>query len=255
MAMAQDQSERDEALARGYTFRQRAINVFGIALFFGLSLLLAFQIHALVEEVHHGAMIVLAAVALGVPIADFGSGFVHWAADNWGSGSWPIVGGFVQPFRNHHDDPKDMTRHGFVERNGDNSIASMPLFITAFLAGGSATTNLFVTALCLATAWWVLATNQFHAWAHMDEVPKWVRWMQRTHLILPPEHHNGHHRPPHAQNYCITTGWMDAPLRWIRFWDVLEWALTKLTGVEPLHKQRARAMKRSEAPVPDAPLY
>jgi plasmanylethanolamine desaturase len=79
--------------------------------------------------------------------------------------------------------------------------------------------------------------------------------MQRTHLILPPQHHHGHHRPPHAQNYCITTGWMDAPLRWIRFWDALEWALTKLTGIEPLHKQRARAMKRSDAQVPEAPLY
>jgi ubiquitin-conjugating enzyme E2 variant len=54
-------------------------------------------------------------------------------------------------------------------------------------------------------------------------------------LILSPEHHDLHHRHPYADNYCITNGWMDGPLRFLRFFAVLEWILTKLSGVLPRH--------------------
>ncbi|MBC71162.1 MAG: hypothetical protein CMH47_02545, partial [Muricauda sp.] len=55
-------------------------------------------------------------------------------------------------------------------------------------------------------------TNQFHKWAHSEEVPGFGRWLQRMHIILPPDHHQIHHTWPHHTYFCITTGWLKWPL-------------------------------------------
>lgn len=226
---------------RGYTLGHLLLNLTGIATF--SALWVVYCVHA-VRAAREGAVttwpwIIGAAVLLSLLFADFMSGFVHWAADNWGTSTWPIAGGFVQPFRNHHDDPLDMTRHDLVERHGDNCIVSMPLFFACWQTGSEGGTRLFWLAFWLGTALWILGTNQFHAWAHMPVVPRWVRWLQKTGLILRPEHHAVHHKRPHSDNYCITNGWMSPVLRLLRFYALLEWILTRLSGVLPLHRQRA----------------
>ena len=45
---------------------------------------------------------------------------------------------------------------------------------------------------------------------------------------------------PHNDNYCITTGWLNAPLRGLRFFAGLEWLITRLTGVEANHHRVRR---------------
>jgi ubiquitin-conjugating enzyme E2 variant len=238
--MGGSREQRSKELERGYTPLQRWINYGGMALVAGLTIGVVRDVVALsqIGQVAYLGLIVVGALLAAVPVADFATGLVHWAADNWGSEDWPIVGGFVKPFRNHHDDPKAMVEHGFMEKHGDHSIAVLPCFWWASLVDGSPAWCIFWQTFWVAVTYWTLFTADIHAWAHSDHKPRLVRLLQRARLILPPDHHDVHHTPPHGDNYCITTGWMNAPLRWLRFFRALEWLMTAVTGELPLHRRR-----------------
>ncbi|KAH8900397.1 hypothetical protein GQ53DRAFT_127929 [Thozetella sp. PMI_491] len=181
------------------------------------------------------------AVVLGILAADLGSGIVHWAADNWGSGTWPIVGpAFIQPFRHHHVDPRAITRHGFLELNGNNFIVSLPLAWVASAVLSSPNVNpdaaLATASFWLSFAMFSALTNQFHSWSHMENPPRLVQVLQSARILMSRKHHHVHHIRPHDRNYCITTGWLNGPLAAIRFFEAIEWAITVTTGAVPLHE-------------------
>ncbi|MGH9397813.1 MAG: fatty acid desaturase family protein [Terriglobia bacterium] len=165
------------------------------------------------------------ATVLGYLLADLISGFVHWLADRFGTTETPLLGAnFVRPFREHHVDPLAITRHGFIETNGNNCVVSLPLLVLASLmpiSQGNAL-RLFVVALVLSTSVFIFATNQFHKWAHMEQPPALARALQSAHLILSPDHHNRHHTAPFETYYCITTGWLNWPLEKLRAFETLE---------------------------------
>ncbi len=190
----------------------------------------------LAPEVPRRPWVVLTAALLAYLAADLVSGLVHWAADTWGSPDLPIVGPAVlRPFREHHRDPLAITRHDFVETNGNNCLISLPaLGLALWLApgeGGSG--SLFLSSFLGTLVLWVLLTNQFHKWAHLPSPPPFLAALQRWHLILPPAHHQLHHTRPFNSHYCITTGWLNWPLNWARFFPLLEWCITACTGALP----------------------
>src|SRR4029079_9769245 len=87
----------------------------------------------------------------------------------------------------------------------------------------------FFTATFVAfLAAFVVATNQFHKWAHADNPPAIARPLQRWGLILSPQHHAIHHRTPHDRHYCITVGWMNPVLNAVRFFRAVEWVIARV---------------------------
>ncbi|EMJ96325.1 fatty acid desaturase CarF family protein [Leptospira alstonii] len=159
--------------------------------------------------------------------ADFLSGLVHFLGDSVGSENTPIFGpAFIFPFRDHHVDPKGITRHDFIETNGNNCLVSLPILVYYVFFWESAG----VFSSLLALFWFFLllgifATNQIHKWAHQDSPAAFIKILQKYKLILGPEHHKVHHTPPHETYFCITTGWLNPILKSLRFYETLRWIL------------------------------
>ncbi|RDD47005.1 Transmembrane protein 189 [Trichoplax sp. H2] len=187
---------------------------------------------------------------IGILVADFASGAVHWGCDTWGSIDLPVIGhALIRGFREHHVDATAITRHDFVETNGDNFLTSALVLSNQFYRFYYQDSNVamdWITLeyLILAVTLFVAFTNQIHKWAHSYYgLPPLVEWLQNHHVILPRQHHKIHHVAPHDTYYCITTGWLNYPLEVIGFWNKLENIIEKLTGVAP----RADDMKWTKA--------
>jgi ubiquitin-conjugating enzyme E2 variant len=208
----------------------RALEIASIAFAFGSLSWIAYRIAAAADGVGDWIGITLAAV-FGYIVSDFLSGFVHWAGDTVGDESTPIFGAnFVRPFRYHHVDPEDITRHDFVETNGNNCIVAAPVLMLVLFLLPHQTGVLFYTCVVIAcTALFVFCTNQFHKWAHMKKPALWIRVLQRAGLILSPEHHVIHHTAPRDKYYCITVGWMNPVLEKIRFFRGLERLISRVS--------------------------
>jgi len=225
-------------LAKLYSSRKRYCELIAITVFFTLFLL---DVLLLINNFQLCFLpSILVAAVLGIATADFLSGLVHWAADTWGSVDIPILGrNFIRPFREHHIDPTSITRHDFVETNGDNLLLASPLL--AILAVKLLLSNekdiadssfqihyIFLSTVAIAL------TNQIHKWSHTYfGLPKWVVLLQDLHVIMPRRHHRVHHVSPHETYYCITAGWLDWPLERIGFWRNLEKMISRLFGSSP----------------------
>src|SRR6185436_2525335 len=127
-------------------------------------------------------------------------------------------------FREHHVDPLAMTRRAFLRVSNSNIVATTVLLAillcvqTASGAPPSAFADVWVTSLAVA----VMATNQFHKWAHLPRVPRLVARLQRVGLILSPVEHARHHCGDHSRAFCVTTGWWNPLLDRIRLFPACE---------------------------------
>jgi ubiquitin-conjugating enzyme E2 variant len=176
------------------------------------------------------------AIFTGILAADFTSGFFHWGFDTWGQVDTPVLGKLaIRTFREHHVDQKAITRHDFVETNGHNFALTVisSSFGILYLYSYDGLLGTFLGMSCLSTSLFVAFTSQIHKYAHMDNPPKAVELLQRARLILSPEHHALHHSAPYDRNYCITVGWMNGPLRAVRFFETLEKIISAVTGAIP----------------------
>lgn len=180
---------------------------------------------------------------LGLVLGDFVTGLVHWAADTYGEESTPVIGrSLVSPFRVHHVRPLEICEHGVVETVGNTCILAAPLltlFIVIAAFGETSAATAFIVFTAVVTVGMTVATNQFHKWAHQDAPRRIVRALQRSRIILSPEHHRTHHTAPFESSYAITNGWLNPLLNRTRFFRRLEHALRAL-GVEASREKRDR---------------
>lgn len=209
---------------RSYTYARshRILEVCGLAASATLTVLTGvLAVRALPEG---GVWLAALSCFAGLCLADLVSGLVHWSADTYGSPTMPIFGGFVRTFREHHADQVDITRHDFIETNGDVCIFSCPVHFALLLWVQSAFALFVVLGVFVGS----YTNSQIHKWAHSPEPPWLVRACQRTRVFLSPRHHSRHHSGPHLTHYCITTGWMNGVLDTVGFFRKLEWLLLKL---------------------------
>ena len=218
---------------RGFLLLARASEWLGITLTFTVPVLVIGNIQYDGGRVAACA-VVAAAAFVGYLAADFVSGMVHWAGDRWGTEKTFMLGPtIVKPFREHHVDQKAITRHGFVETNGNNCMGTTVILVFSLVLPEEGLMGLFCRVAAVGLSFGLFATNQFHKWSHLDEPALPIRVLQRLHLILPAEHHAIHHRAPFDRDYCITTGWMNPFLRRVRFFERLEARIERATGVPP----------------------
>jgi ubiquitin-conjugating enzyme E2 variant len=186
------------------------------------------RVGASIVTVADQTLVVMAAVG-GVLACDLGAGAVHWACDRFFTETTPVLGSaLIAPFREHHRDPLAMTRRGFLDVNGSNYFAVLPVLAYAAWRDGPVASDAWALssqAFLLALASAAIVTNQFHNWAHAAEAPAIVRWLQRVHLVLPPEVHARHHSGAHRSGYCVTGGWLNPVLDRFDFFGRLERAI------------------------------
>jgi hypothetical protein len=203
-----------------YSRGHRLLEIAGIAGLFAQLAYVAFRLVRGVSTVGQ-ALGVAVAIVVGYFLTDFISGFVHWAGDSLGSETMPVIGAhFVKPFRFHHIDQKDITRHDFIETNGNNCILSVALMAhVVWLMPPTPGFFFYYGALMFSIALFTLGTNQFHKWAHADieTLGPVVRRLQRWGLILSPTHHKTHHTAPFETYYCITHGMLNPLLARVHF--------------------------------------
>ena len=168
----------------------------------------------------------IAVVPIAYLAADLASGLVHWFCDSFLAVDTPVVGRLIiHPFREHHRDPMRMTRHDFIEVNGNVCLALVPVLAIGWWLGPTLGTGLMAVSVRAGFAAFLLAifaTNQIHFWAHAERLPRLVHGLQRRGLILSPRHHASHHQPGYASTYCITSGWMNRVMDSGRLWDGCE---------------------------------
>ncbi len=245
--------QRDKrSLRDGYS---PAVRNFEIASIVAYAIVMGWLALRLAPRMEAKPFLALSALMLGFVAADFVSGCVHWTADTWGTPDWPIIGkALIRPFREHHVDEKEITRHDFVETNGNNCFISVPAALVAIALPQHGAFWMFCSAMIFSLCLAIFGTNQFHKWAHTDEPPRLVRLLQRASLILPPEHHAIHHAPPYAKYYCITVGWLNEALFRLRFFQTLEKIVTRLTGLIPREDDIGKKAAVVVAQQPPPPL-
>ncbi len=245
--------QRDKsALQQGYSPAVRRFEKASIVVY---ALVMAGLAVRIAPRALRSPWLALAAFMLGFVLADFVSGVVHWAADTWGTPEWPLVGkALIRPFREHHIDQKEITRHDFVETNGNNCFVSIGPAVGAALLPQSGAGFFFVAVMMFSLCLSILGTNQFHKWAHLDTPPRLVGFLQRANLILPPGHHALHHAAPYAKYYCITVGWLNEALFRLRFFQTLERMVTAATGMLPREDDIGKGAALAVARLPPPPL-
>jgi ubiquitin-conjugating enzyme E2 variant len=194
-----------------YGRSQRIFELASIALFVPLVAWGLWRLLAATQ--HHFLLVALLAIPAAWLASDLLSGLAHWSLDTFGNTRTPFIGSaLIRPFREHHTHPEEMTRHDFVETHGSSCFGALPVLSAAAIVAVETWTGILAQAVLLFTGFGLLATNQCHKWAHMDEsaTPRFVRWAQRRWLVLPREHHRVHHTPPFDTHFCVSNGWLNS---------------------------------------------
>jgi len=183
-------------------------------------------------------LVLTAAVLAGVYLADLVSGLLHWAFDTWFDESMTFIRRMVIMVREHHVYPQRIFQFSVLHDAGTLSwIASIltvgPVAWAVFFAApGSVWASAVATAVVVFNVLLIFML-EFHKCGHRREAATWVRWLQRSGLLLSSRHHMRHHSGNHDFNYCLINGWADLTLGRLGLFRGLERLIYRFTGAVP----------------------
>jgi ubiquitin-conjugating enzyme E2 variant len=196
-----------------------------VVLFLGLWVSAGLRFIPSLTQIETGLAAGLGAIS-GYLLADLLSGSVHWLADRYFAPETPWIGSLlIAPFRDHHADEEQITRHDFFEVSGNNALVTLPVVLLLVVVprpDARAAIDAALIGLGLGLSAAVFLTNQFHCWAHTTSPPALARRLQRWGWILTSERHALHHSGDHDRAYCVTSGWLNPLLDRVRFFATLE---------------------------------
>jgi palmitoyl-[glycerolipid] 3-(E)-desaturase len=170
--------------------------------------------------------------------ADFGSGVLHWAVDNYGNGRTPVMGSIIAAFQGHHCTPWTITHRGFC--NNVHKLCTpfgalgLPLSMALMTIRSSAAAGpklaFFASSFCV----WEILSQEFHKWSHSrpSQVPRYVHPFMAMRLVISRAAHAQHHVAPYMGNYAIISGVTNGVLDRVGFYRRLEHVIYKWNGVE-----------------------
>ncbi|KAJ4873134.1 hypothetical protein Rs2_45193 [Raphanus sativus] len=167
----------------------------------------------------------------GYILADLSSGVYHWATDNYGDGSTPLVGTHVQDSLDHHECPWTITERQFADNLHFLARGTTLMVLPLDLAFDDPVLHGFVSTF----AFCVLFCQQFHVWAHgtKSKLPPLVVALQDTGLVVSRKRHADHHRAPYNNTYCVVSGVWNKCLDDNRFFEAFEMVVYFKLGVKP----------------------
>lgn len=174
------------------------------------------------------ALLILAKLVATVLAADFVGGLVHWLEDAYVREDTPLIGRIVaRPNIVHHHYPRYMTRHNWWRTSWDLAMLSATLVVAAWFLG-LLNWEVWLFAILSANA------NEFHKWAHRTRKENgWlISFLQDVRLLQTARHHARHHTDPKNSHYCTMTNVLNPALDRIGFWNGMEWALARTTGLQ-----------------------
>jgi len=180
------------------------------------------------------------ALLAGLYVADFVTGFLHWAFDVWFNEKIEFVRRMVIMVREHHLHPQRIFKYSFYHDAGILSWLSLPLTAPAvayaFVAGADPTASpalYFLVCASVVVSLCLVFMLEFHKCGHSPDSSRVVRTLQRLHLLLPYEHHMRHHSGNYDRNYCLINGYADLTLGALGVWRGLEAVISAVTGAVP----------------------
>lgn len=217
--------------------------------------------------------LVLPFMYIAKKLADLAGGIAHYSLDNYGfiDKVTAVLPGapFIAQYVSHHDFPNLILDYDFWTTNSDGLYATAIVltitniifassnlisnfcqtYISSFLPNfinvaasylHSDQWNMFNIALL---PFWMIFlfgtgfTNQFHKWSHIPKPNIFLKTLQKTGFLLSYEEHHRHHTNP-TVGYCLTTGENNTLLEKIKFWNLIDYIITKIFGKEYIEKTK-----------------
>lgn len=169
-------------------------------------------------------------------LADLITGLVHWWQDAYGNPTWPVLGKYVvAPNLNHHKNPRGMLKDNYWDRV-KASVVGAAILISIFWVCGWHSWRMIV---CLV---FTTQGNHIHFMAHRTnkENGRLIMFLQKLGLFQSRKMHGWHHRAPYDTNFFILTDFLNPVFNKIKFFERLEWLVSKLFGIKPLRGSAIR---------------